>query len=130
MHIQAASCNPKMPWHISAKRGGRPAVAEKFRRRSMPDHAAVNADSSTRGKQLTSYIARGMKREFPPVIIDGAKRALVDLAGVAIGAADQSVVRATRRVAEEWNAAGNAQIFLGGKSTPAVAGLGNRSEER
>ena len=81
----------------------------------MPDNAAVTADSSTRGRQLTSYIAGGLKREFPPNIIDAAKRALVDFAGVAIGAADQPVVRAVRRVADEWKAAGNAQIFLGGK---------------
>ena len=91
----------------------------------MPDNAAVTADSSTRGRQLTSYIAGGLKREFPPNIIDAAKRALVDFAGVAIGAADQPVVRAVRRVADEWKAAGNAQIFLGGKTTPAVAVLVN-----
>ena len=91
----------------------------------MPDNAAVTADSSTRGRQLTSYIAGGRKREFPPNIIDAAKRALVDFAGVAIGAADQPVVRAVRRVADEWKAAGNAQIFLGGKTTPAVAVLVN-----
>ena len=91
----------------------------------MSAQSANNAESVTRGKQLTSYIAGARTREFPPEIIDAAKRALVDFAGVAIGAADQPVVAATRRVAESWAAAGKAQIFLGGTSTPAVAVLVN-----
>ena len=91
----------------------------------MPTPSPADTSTLTRGKQLTSYIAGGLTREFPPAIIDAAKRALVDFAGVAIGAAEQPVVRATRKVAESWAAAGNAQIFLGGTSTPAVAVLVN-----
>jgi 2-methylcitrate dehydratase PrpD len=91
----------------------------------MSAKSPANAGSPTRGKQLTSYIAGAPARKFPPEIIDAAKRALVDFAGVAIGAADQPVVGAVKRVAQSWAAAGKAQIFLGGTSTPAVAALVN-----
>ncbi|MDB5808353.1 MAG: 2-methylcitrate dehydratase [Betaproteobacteria bacterium] len=83
------------------------------------------AESLTRGQQLTAYIAGTQARPLPAEILDAAKRALLDFAGVSIGAVEQPVVIATRRVAQSWNAAGNAQIFLDGKSTPAVAVLVN-----
>lgn len=91
----------------------------------MSVKSSTGADTAKRGKQLTSYIAGTGRREYPPEIIDAAKRALVDFAGVAIGAADQPVVGAVRRVAESWAAQGKSQMFLGGKTTPAVAVLVN-----
>jgi 2-methylcitrate dehydratase PrpD len=93
----------------------------------MSSKSPAHDDTATRGQQLTSFIARSQQRDLPPEIVDAAKRALLDFAGVALGAVDQPVTIATRRVAQSWKAAGNAQIFLDGKSTPAVAVLVNAS---
>lgn len=87
--------------------------------------ATLDHGSNPRGRQLAAYVSTAFQRKFPPEIIDAAKKALVDFAGVAIGAAQEPVVLATRRVAETWGAAGNAQIFLGGRTTPALAALIN-----
>ena len=86
---------------------------------------ASTSSTATRGHQLTSFIAGIQQRELPPVIVDAAKRALLDFAGCAIGAYDQRVAIAVRRTAESWQAAGKAQIFLAGTTTPALAVLVN-----
>ncbi len=90
---------------------------------------SVKASTQTlqehRGHQLTAYIAGTARREFPPEIIEAAKRALVDFLGVAVGASDDAPVRPVRRAVQGWNAAGNARVFLGGHTTPALAALVN-----
>src|SRR3954464_952646 len=91
----------------------------------MSVKSSTGADTAIRGKQLTSYIAGTRHRAYPPEIIDAAKRALVDFAGVGIGAADQPVTGAVRRVAEAWAAPGKAHMFLGGSSLPMIAVLVN-----
>jgi hypothetical protein len=53
------------------------------------------------------------------------RRALVDFLGVAIGASGDAPVRPVRSMAQSWNAAGNARIFLGRQTAPAVAALVN-----
>jgi 2-methylcitrate dehydratase PrpD len=51
--------------------------------------------------------------------------ALVDYVGVAVGAVDEAPVGPVRAVAEGWAARGNARIFLGVLTTPALAALVN-----
>lgn len=90
----------------------------------MPDQA-MNRTSSLRGQQIAAYVAATPGRSLPAEVVDAAKKALLDYIGVAIGAAHERVTVAVRRVAENWNAAGNAQIFLGGRSTPGLAAFVN-----
>ncbi|MGQ0751956.1 MAG: MmgE/PrpD family protein [Betaproteobacteria bacterium] len=72
-----------------------------------------------------AYIVGARERAFPPEVINEAKRALVDILGVAIGAIEEAPVVSVRRLAESWNANGNARIFLRGRTTPALAALVN-----
>jgi 2-methylcitrate dehydratase PrpD len=80
-----------------------------------------------RGRQLADYVvgARVRGRVLPPVILNAAKRALVDFLGVTVGAVDEAPVRSVRGAVDAWHAAGNAQIFLGPRTTPALAVLVN-----
>ena len=80
---------------------------------------------TARGQQLSAYIAGTSRRQFPPAILEEAKRALVDFLGVAVGAANEAPVRPVRSVVQAWKACGNARIFLGGRTTPALAALVN-----
>lgn len=91
----------------------------------MDAKVAPSQAQITRGYQIAAYVANALVRDFPPEVIEAAKKALVDVVGVAVGAAHESVVQAVRRIAEKWGAPGDAQIFLGGRTTPAVAGLVN-----
>jgi 2-methylcitrate dehydratase PrpD len=91
----------------------------------MAKKPASNGGTNTRGNQMTAYVAGTAKRKFPPEIVDAAKKALLDYTGCAIGAAKQNVAIATRKTAESWGATGKAQIFLGGKTAPALAALVN-----
>src|SRR4051794_20086095 len=86
--------------------------------------AAKHAETS-RGERLAAYVAKAQEREYPPQVIDAAKKALVDYIGVAVGAANDEPVQPVRRVAESWAAQGGAQIFLGKRTTPALAALVN-----
>ena len=79
----------------------------------------------TRNQQLVKYIAGTATRKFPGEVIDAAKRALVDFLGVAVGASSDAPVRPVRATIKQWNATGNARIFLGGQTTPALAALAN-----
>jgi 2-methylcitrate dehydratase PrpD len=90
----------------------------------MPDQA-ISRISSSRGRQIATYVAATPGRSLPPEVVDAAKKALVDYTGVAIGSAHEPVTTAVRRVAESWNSAGNAQIFLAGRSTPGLAAFVN-----
>lgn len=91
----------------------------------MSNQSIRTGGANLRGDRLAKYIAAAPTRNFPPEIVDAAKKALVDFVGVAIGAANEPVVGAARRVAKSWNAAGNAQVFLGWRTTPALAALVN-----
>ena len=91
----------------------------------MTQKPARNGGATTRGKQLTAYLAGARTRKLPPEIVDAAKMALLDYTGCAIGAADQNVSIATKKTAEAWGGAGKAQIFRGGKTAPALAALVN-----
>ncbi|MEA3157513.1 MAG: hypothetical protein QOK44_5102 [Betaproteobacteria bacterium] len=85
----------------------------------------AHAAQTDRGEQLVAFISRTLEREVPATVIDAARRALVDFLGVAIGASGDAPVRPVRSMAESWNAAGNARIFLGRQTAPAVAALVN-----
>lgn len=91
----------------------------------MSKKPATNGGANTRGNQLTKFVAGSRTRKLPPEIVDAAKQALLDFTGCAIGAANQNVAIAAKKTAEAWNAAGKAQIFLGGKTAPALAALVN-----
>ena len=80
---------------------------------------------ATRNQQLVDYIAGTAARKFPGDIIDAAKRALVDFLGVAVGAHNDAPVRPVRATVKRWNSAGNARIFIGAQTTPALAALAN-----
>lgn len=75
--------------------------------------------------QLVRFIQRARTLVFPHRVVLEAKRALIDYLGVAIGAVTDPVVNAVRQVALGWQAAGRAQIILGGQTTPALAALIN-----
>lgn len=85
----------------------------------------VERTQATRGQRIATYVAGAIERELPAPVIDAAKQALVDFVGVAIGAVDDAPVQPVRRVVESWGAQGNAQIFLGARTTPALAAFVN-----
>ena len=91
----------------------------------MKSTANINAAQASRSRQIAAYAAGAHQRRFPPEVLRAAQVALVDFVGVAVGAVDEAAVRAVRRVAEEWAARGNARIFLGPCTTPALAALVN-----
>lgn len=78
-----------------------------------------------RGRRIAAYAAGARDREFPAAVTKAAITALVDYIGVAVGAVNDAPVRPVRRVAESWAARGNALIFLGPRTTPALAALVN-----
>jgi 2-methylcitrate dehydratase PrpD len=78
-----------------------------------------------RGRQIADYAAGALTRELPAEVRAEAVRALVDFMGVAVGAAHDAPTRPVRRVAESWGAKGNARVFLGPLTTPALAALVN-----
>ncbi|MBI3043787.1 MAG: MmgE/PrpD family protein [Betaproteobacteria bacterium] len=88
--------------------------------REQHAHAAT-----TRSRQIAHYAAGARDRAFPPEVAQAAVTALIDYIGVAVGAVNDAPVRPVRRVAESWGARGNALIFLGARTTPALAALVN-----
>ncbi|OON38084.1 2-methylcitrate dehydratase [Izhakiella australiensis] len=83
------------------------------------------AAAHQRSGELTRFIQQMRVQPLPPAVLMEAKRALVDWLGVSIGAHRAPVVKAVRQVALGWQAAGRAQIILGGQTTPALAALVN-----
>ncbi len=83
------------------------------------------AAAHPRNQQLVDYIAGTATRKFPGDVIDAAKRALVDFLGVAVGASNDAPVQPVRATVKQWNSNGNARIFLGSQTTPALAALVN-----
>lgn len=85
----------------------------------MPELTNPNGPATAR------YIATAKQRHLPPEVLDQAKMCLVDWMGVALGAHDQGAAVSVRRLVESWQAHGEAQILLGGTTTPALAALAN-----
>jgi len=81
----------------------------------------------TRGEQLVKYIAGTSRRSYPPGITEAALKALVDHLGCAVGASNDAAARPARAVVERWRASGNARVYIGGRTTPALAALANAS---
>lgn len=79
----------------------------------------------SRGEQLSQFISQSSRMPIPDAVLREAKRALIDYLGVALGAIDDDAVQAVRQVVKRWNAQGDAQIFLGAKTAPALAALVN-----
>lgn len=77
------------------------------------------------GAATAQYIATAKQREMPPDVMEQAKMCLVDWMGVALGAHHEGAAVTVRRMAESWQAAGEAQILLGGQTTPGLAALVN-----
>lgn len=78
-----------------------------------------------RGAAIAQFVAGARHRDYPPEVIDAAKKALVDFVGVAIGAIEEPLAVALRRTVLQWRAAGDAPIILGERTTPALAALVN-----
>jgi len=78
-----------------------------------------------RSSQLSYFIAHAYEWNIPSAVFIEAKRALIDHLGVAIGAVNDEAVQAVRQVAKSWGATGDARIFLGTTTTPALAALIN-----
>lgn len=83
------------------------------------------APAITRSRQITDYVAGALTCDYPADVIEAAKLALIDTLGCAIGAWDDDCVRPVRRMVENWRAQGNALMFVGGRTTPALAALVN-----
>ena len=90
--------------------------------KSQPQQAAT-----TRGEQLVKYIAGTSRRSYPPEVIEAALQALVDHLGCAVGASNDEAALPARRVVARWKASGNARIYMGGRTTPALAAFANGS---
>ena len=82
---------------------------------------------TTRGEQLVRYIAGTARRSYPAEIVDAALKALVDHLGCAVGASNDAPARPARAVVERWKASGNARVYMGRRTTPALAAFANGS---
>lgn len=90
----------------------------------MNDRAALEV-TVTRSRATAVYAGKTLQREYPREVRRAAINALVDYIGVAVGAVDEAPVRPVRAVAQAWGAKGQARIFLGALTTPALAALVN-----
>ncbi|PWC14658.1 MmgE/PrpD family protein [Brenneria corticis] len=79
----------------------------------------------SRGEQLSRFISHAPRLPIPDAVLLEAKRALVDYLGVALGAVNDDAVQAVRQTVGRWHSQGEAQIFLGDKTAPALAALVN-----
>ncbi|HYC45700.1 MAG TPA: MmgE/PrpD family protein [Burkholderiales bacterium] len=79
----------------------------------------------TRGEQLVRYIGGTRDRRYPPEVIDLALQALVDHLGCAVGASNDAPARPVRALVKRWNAQGKARIYMGARTTAALAALAN-----
>jgi 2-methylcitrate dehydratase PrpD len=89
--------------------------------------AEPRRNTATRGEQLVGYIAGTAQRSYPAEITEAALKALVDHLGCAVGASNDAAALPARRVVERWKASGNARVYMGGRTTPALAALANAS---
>ena len=89
------------------------------------DGKQADGEQATRSRAIAAFAAGALAREYPPAVLKAATTALIDYVGVAVGAVDEAPVRPVREVVREWGATGNARIFLGPLTTPALAALVN-----
>ena len=89
--------------------------------------AEPRGNQAARGEQLVGYIAGTGQRSYPAEVTDAALKALVDHLGCAVGASSDAAALPARRVVERWKASGNARVYIGGRTTPALAALANAS---
>ena len=82
---------------------------------------------TSRGEHLVEYIAETQRRSYPAEITDAALKALVDHLGCAVGASNDAAALPARAVVERWKASGNARVYMGGCTTPALAAFANGS---
>ena len=85
----------------------------------MTTTATPNADAAAQ------FIGTAAGRNYQADVVEAARMALVDAVGVALGAQGEGAGQSVRNVAANWDACGEAQILLGGRSAPAVAALVN-----
>jgi 2-methylcitrate dehydratase PrpD len=81
--------------------------------------------STPRGDAIARYVHGTATRQYPPEVIEAAKKNFVDFLGVAVGSYYEAPAMAVRKTALSWGATGKAQIFLDQQTTPALAGLVN-----
>ncbi|THF57208.1 MmgE/PrpD family protein [Pseudothauera rhizosphaerae] len=91
----------------------------------MSTATSTAASVATRGAQLADYIATATGRALPEAVRQAVRRALIDHLACALGAVHDPAVRAVRHTAARWQARGTARIYLGGRTTPALAALVN-----
>jgi 2-methylcitrate dehydratase PrpD len=91
------------------------------------DKPQAQQSKTTRGEQLVRYIAGTARRSYPAEVTDAALKALVDHLGCAVGASNDPTALPARAVVERWNASGNARVYMGGRTTPALAAFANGS---
>ena len=91
----------------------------------MSAHASGKKEDRPRGCRIAQYVHGTTERDYPPHVIKAAKYALIDFVGVAVGAYDDEPVRPVRQLVASWNAEGRAQVFMGGRTSPAFAVLVN-----
>jgi 2-methylcitrate dehydratase PrpD len=82
---------------------------------------------TTRGEQLVKYIAGTARRSYPAEVTEAALKALVDHLGCAVGASNDATALPARAVVASWKASGNARVYMGGRTTPALAAFANGS---
>lgn len=86
----------------------------------------MNAEGNiSRAAQLSEFIFSMQSRQVPDAVDDAARQALVDFLAVSIAGHDNEAVVPMRRVAARWQTTGAARIFLGPKTSPALAALVN-----
>lgn len=90
---------------------------------TLPSSHAAQAVSNA--DAIADFALDMRSRALPDEIRQAARFCVVDWFGVAIGAHELAPARAIRRVVESWGATGNAQLLLGGKTTPIAAALVN-----
>jgi 2-methylcitrate dehydratase PrpD len=90
-------------------------------------NAQPQPTKTTRGEQLVNYIAGTARRSYPAEVTDAALIALVDHLGCAVGASRDAPALPARAIVERWKASGNARVYMGGRTTPALAAFANGS---
>lgn len=83
------------------------------------------ARQASRGDQLVGFIAGAPERQYPPEVIEAARRAFVDYLGVTVGSLEDPPARAVRKAVQRWQAPGKATVFRGFRTAPALAALAN-----
>lgn len=92
---------------------------------TVTNDPVASTSVAPRGPALAEYIAGTLQREFPPLVLEAAQRALVDVIGLMVGASSDAPARPVRAAIKHWHATGKARVVMGGRTTPALAVLAN-----